>query len=517
MAANKTTKTPAKTTKTPTKTTKTTKTSIPPRPKQAPEGAEWSENDKVFRAGPKDAKGRKQGLWREWYPSGRVSGEVNYVDDAEHGAAWWERGAEGESSLDATFDAKVVRCEQTYDRGVMIGERCFTKSGELVGSDGKAWPKRPATVPDTASWIYATEAWVEGPLFGKMNGRQRLWYRDGQLLEDAHYLDGDRHGKSLRYKHGALTVASDLDGPPLTSLVEADYDKGQLLRAAFFERDPGKSDDIELVPVAKPLAVAHFEKGKLHGKLSWNVDRHLTFMEPVLKFDDVEVTVDELFGEGRVRDLDHVEAEYKNGKIVLIRNFDEHGEEILPAKPVKDFGQKFARAKIPGYIERGDLARDLAAFFPEYDASEIDEDAARAKKVFALLPAEHQTAAKALDALVRGKKFPSLVNMNLEAYGFDTVTNELYGATDGRYFGLAYDGMGNMQFLDLKTGKVLGYETDEGIFDKRRAFASLDEWAFAMVRVELVDDERVPAAAMKKLFKQLGLAAGVFELKNIEG
>lgn len=513
MAAKKTTKTPTKTTK----TTKTTTANIPPRPKQAPEGAEWSEKDKVFRAGPKDAKGRKQGLWREWYPSGRVSGEVNYKDDAEHGLAWWERGAKGESSLDATFDAKVVRCEQTYDRGVMTGERCFTKGGKLVGADGKACPKRPATVPEAASWMYATEAWVDGPLFGNMNGRQRLWYRDGQLLEDAHYLDGDRHGKSLRYKHGELSVESDLDGPPLTSLVEADYDKGQLLRAAFFERDPGKSDDLELVPIDKPLAVAHFQKGKLHGKLSWNVERHLTLMEPVLKFDDVEVTVNELFGERRVRDLDHVEAEYKNGKIVSIRNFNERGKEILPAKPVKDFGQTIARAKIPGYIERGDLARDLASFFPKYDASPIDEDAVRAKKVFARLPAEQQAAAKALDALARGKKFPSLVTASLEGYGFDTVTNELYGATDDRYFGLAYDGMGNMQFLDLKTGKVLGYETDEGIFDKRRAFSTLDEWAFSMVRVELVNEGRVPAAAMKKLFKQLGLAAGGFELGNVEG
>ncbi|AKU94091.1 Thioredoxin [Labilithrix luteola] len=495
------------------KTTKaTTKHKIPPRPKQAPTDAEWIPKDKVFRAGPKDAKGRKQGLWREWYPSGRVSGEVNYKDDAEHGGAWWERGEGGESSLDGTFDAKVVRVEQTYDRGVMTGERCFTKGGKVVGSDGKPWPKRPATVPEAASWIHATEAWVEGPLFGNMNGRQRLWYRDGQLLEDAHYLDGDRHGKSLRYKYGSLTVASTLDGPPLTSLVEAEYDKGQLLRAAFFESDLGKSDDLRVVTVDKPLAVAHFKKGKLHGKLSWNVERHLTLMDPVLKFDDVEVTVDELFGERRVRDLDHVEAEYENGKLVSIRNFDERGKEILPAKPVKDFGQTIERETISGYIERGDLARDLAAFFPKYAASKIDEDAARAKKAFARLPKEHQAAAKALDALARGKKFPSLVTTSLDAYGFDTVKNELYGATDDRYFGLAYDGMGNMQFLDLKTGKVLGYEHEEGIFDKRRAFPTLDEWAFAMVRLELVLERRVPAAAMKKLFKRLGLAAGVFEL-----
>lgn len=95
-------------------------------------------------------------------------------------------------------------------------------------------------------------------------------------------------------------------------------------------------------------------------------------------------------------------------------------------------------------------------------------------------------------------------------YGFDCVRNEMAGTTDERYVGLSADGSGNMHLLDTTTGRVLGYEHEEGRFDPRRGFDDLD--AFAMTRVEAAAAKRIPAKKLADLFKALGLPGGTAEL-----
>jgi hypothetical protein len=182
-------------------------------------------------------------------------------------------------------------------------------------------------------------------------------------------------------------------------------------------------------------------------------------------------------------------------------------------RKVEDYGQRFQRTALDGYIARGDLARDLEAFFADCERSTLDVDAGTFAERVAALPEPHRAAVVALDALAQGGKLPESTTCNFTAYGFDTVKNELYGATDARYVGLASDESGSYQFLDVVTGAVLSYEHEGGIFEEERGFASLDEWAFTMMRVELVSQGRVAKADMRELFERLELTTGLHELE----
>lgn len=482
-----------------------------PRPDNIPATASWDPEDKVFRAGPVDADGNKHGTWQAWYPSGRLYGEEPFAAGVLHGAAWSARGEGDESPFDATFDARVARLETVHDRGMLMTERCFTASGELVGSNGEPWPERSGDIPETATYVARSEVWVDGPIdaAAPITGRQRLWYREGQLLTDIEFRDGAKHGTSRVYGHGALTVETDVKGPPLTRLAEATYADGVLQRVAFFERD-WNGGDTAMLP--HPLASAELVGGALHGKLTWHVERHISFDQPVMTIGDREVTVSELFADRRLRGCVQLEAEYAGGALVSRRWFGKEGHELFPPTPVSDFGPVTTPDQIAGYLVRGDFERDLARWFVGREVSNLDDDAGRAPDVFAQLPDAQRAAALVLDTLLKTAKVPFLETVGMYAYGFDPIKNELYGVEDPRYFGLAYDRSGNMQLLDLQTGEVVGYEHEEGRFDERRAFADLDRWAFAMLRVQLVAERRSDKAAVQALFEQLGLRGGVFEL-----
>ena len=62
------------------------------------------------------------------------------------------------------------------------------------------------------------------------------------------------------------------------------------------------------------------------------------------------------------------------------------------------YPDKKTAAQIAGYIARGELARDLQAFFPNHPRADIDEAAARGPKLFAKLR-DHRQAAEGLHEL----------------------------------------------------------------------------------------------------------------------
>lgn len=488
----------------------TTSSSAPPRPDNVPETAIWDPEDKAFRAGEVDSQGAKQGLWTAWYPSGRVYGEDRFEAGVAHGESWCARGEGDETPFDATFDARVARLERTHDRGMLMRDRCYTATGELVGSDGEPWPARAAHIPESANYLARSEMWVDGPIdaAAPITGRQRLWYREGPLLADTEFRDGAKHGISRVYRHAGLSVATELVGPPRTHLIEATYDNGALRRVVFYAKQIGGSD---LEPA--PLASIDLVEDQPHGTVTWDMDRHQSFDKPVLAIGSVTIRPADMRGDKPVRGASRFEVDFERGVPKARRAYAKDGALIVPPADVAEFGQETAPDQLAGYIVRGDLARDLEAFFPGEEPSAFDRDASRASEVFAALPAPHRAAALAFDALVKAGKVPYLQAASLNAYGFDAVKNDLYGAAEARYFGLAYDDMGNMQLLDLETGAVKGYEHEEGIFDKRRTFPDLDTWAFAMLRIELAAQRRTPKDAIEALFTRLGLDAAVVELR----
>ena len=472
----------------------------PERASAIPEDAIWDENDECYTAGPTDAQGRRQGLWRCWYRSGRVYGEATYLDGEQHGTMWCELGAAGETPFDKTFAVNVHRLEQDYDRGCLARQRCFTRDGKPVGTDGEPLPPRPEGLPAEAFYVTAQEIWVDTAII-PVDGRQRLWGKDGVLLADGQFAECQRHGLTRTWI-GTRRIEADVEGPSATDVADVTYEHGTMVRAVL--RD--EHDNV--------LVDAQFADGNLDGTLTWHVNRHGFWLGEIIKWSGGSLLPAELLGKHGIPGAVRAEARFADGKLVEVHAFAASGAELFPPAKVTDFGQSTKPAQIAGYIARGELARDLQAFFPNHPRADIDEAAARGPKLFAKLR-DHRQAAEGLHELASGKRFPHLVCCNLDAYGFDTVANELEGLTDARYFGLAYDGSGNMQFLDLETGKVVGYEHEEGILDPERELPTLDAWAFAMPRVELARIGRVDVRELKKLFERLRLAAGVFELGTV--
>ncbi|MCY1054423.1 hypothetical protein [Nannocystis sp. SCPEA4] len=371
-----------------------------------------------------------------------------------------------------------------------------------------ATPPRPANVPASATYAADSAQWCEDT-----EAAVRRWYRDGQPLLDAQLRAGKLHGAvswfsnhpDFNYGAEPLAAATALQqqydlpiGPPLTTRIEAVYEDGAIVTATFHG-----------YPFGQIALIASWRNGRLHGRFDWQKITQgelLRFGDTVIGAHDVKLP------------KPHPErgvSEFVDGKRKSTAFFDREGREIVQAKPLKEWGQGFARADLAGYVARGDFERDLAAFFPTARrVTELAGDARPLEQWIDRLSEAHRAAARAFDALVRSGRFPWLgQRFDVSgSYGFDCVRNGLAGAADDRYVGLSSDGSGNMHLLDTTTGRVLGWEHEGDGFDDRRGFDDLDAFAFAMARVEAAAAKRIPAKKLADLFNALGLAGAVFEL-----
>ena len=89
-------------------------------------------------------------------------------------------------------------------------------------------------------------------------------------------------------------------------------------------------------------------------------------------------------------------------------------------------------------------------------------------------------------------------------YGFDCVKNTLYDAEEERYFGLGYDGFGDLYLLDVDTGRVRRWGHDRDPWEDGAELASLDAFAFGILRNELAHEERIDRTAAARCFARLG-------------
>jgi hypothetical protein len=304
-------------------------------------------------------------------------------------------------------------------------------------------------------------------------------------------------------KEHIVTLSSGLsiEGPPLTGRVEV-RTAGDVTDVTFAEAP----EDAEQTP----LLVASWKNGQLHGKLKWHVERHIMFDKPIVAFGDKRLLPRDL---PRRPNTAMVEAEFEGGERVGLRCFDEGGDELLQPLSIRDWRQTIDAKEIPGYVTRGDFAADLRSFFPHCSrVTKLSDHAPLELASFVeRLPEKHRPALVAFDALVRSWTFPALVLCDVSAYGFDCQTNELYGADDDRYVGIAAENSGDMFLLDLDNGKVLEYSHEEGIFSERGTFEDLDTFAFTMIRVEAARDKekQIDKSELARVFEQLGLSVGL--------
>jgi hypothetical protein len=189
------------------------------REEPRPSTAWWSESDKEWVEGPRDAEGRLHGLIRYWDAEEHFISECEHVHGQPHGQAR-RFYADGSLAQECTYVAgrlegartvyrpadpnlkpppplahapsgiAVYECE--YARGDLVATRFRDSSGAEVDSRGTLLPPRPPGVALTASPM-PDGKWLAMRRRGE-NGDEtldmRIWYPDGQLheekLEDGH-------------------------------------------------------------------------------------------------------------------------------------------------------------------------------------------------------------------------------------------------------------------------------------------------------------------------------------------
>ena len=359
------------------------------------------------------------------------------------------------------------------------------------------------SIPKLATYIEDKKLWVDEAT----DGKKRWWFRDGELLFDAGFRDGQWHGNVTWTRAGYSQEPIDAAieplrrwdsqlGRPLLRGSRLAHERGELLSARFFGND-------------QLVLSARWRNGKLHGTLNWLVKLQINFSAPVLSIGDKEFMPRQL--KLPKPHPARAEIDFLNGVRGAGVFFNADGEVVASLPPISDWGQEVEA--VEGYIARGDLERDVEAFYADVKPVKKLEKPRTLKSFIGRVPESQRAAVEAFDALVRGKRFPALLRcFDVSSYGFDCVKNELYGAADARYVGLSSDGSGNMHLLDTETGQVLGYEHEEGRFDEKCAFQDLDAYAFTMIRVEAVAQKRIDPKELTTLFERLGLSAGLREL-----
>jgi hypothetical protein len=304
-------------------------------------------------------------------------------------------------------------------------------------------------------------------------------------------------------KEHIVTLSSGLsiEGPPLTGQVEV-RTTGDVTEVTFAEAPEHEEPT--------PLLVASWKDGRLQGKLKWHAKRHISVDKPIVTFGDEKLMPRDV---PRRPGTAIVEAEFSDGERVGLRCFDEGGEELLQPLPIREWRQAIDVKEIPGYVARGDFAADLQSFFPHCRrVTKLSDNAPLELASFVeRLPDRHRPALVAFDALVRSWTFPALALCDVSAYGFDCQKNELYGADDDRYVGIAAENSGDMFLLDLEVGKVLEYSHEEGVFSEKGTFEDLDTFAFTMIRVEAARDKekQIDKGELARVFERLGLSVGL--------
>ncbi len=229
------------------------------RPAGVPEEAWWSEDDREWVLGDRDAAGKLSGLVRYWRPDGTLVAECPHVAGVPHGEArrFHESGEPAQIANYATgqlhgrrtwlattsptteqmhvgrMSKKIVRAEVDYDRGQAIAFRYFDADGRSVAIDGAPLQDRPQGVPPEA--MHERGEWVAGRFteHGAPIGRIRRWSTHGGLIGEEDHEDGLVRATSF-YPAGGPRTRFALRGGKLDGLAETWRRDGTIARRATF-------------------------------------------------------------------------------------------------------------------------------------------------------------------------------------------------------------------------------------------------------------------------------------------
>ena len=245
-------------------------------PPGVPKGATWDAGDAEWTFGPKDSKGRQHGTWKFWRADGTLCNECIMKQGTPHGV--FKRFHEdGSVSQEGTFEQgqlhgprtwyasehftsermhengvseRVRKTVMLYDQGEVRQVLHFDGTGQrVIPTTGEPYPVRPAHLPEDAELREDLDQWARVSLNaeGERHGLIRFWDRQGQLLWEAEYVDGLRHG---HYRSRAVDTYADFrvhfdEGQAEGNLAAGVWSLLDAQRQVVLTRDLGLAQDEE--------------------------------------------------------------------------------------------------------------------------------------------------------------------------------------------------------------------------------------------------------------------------------
>lgn len=223
-----------------------------------------------------DKFNRKQGVWKEFYPSGVVKKEMRYKDDKLDGyyKEFFPDGNldKAEKYVDGVLQKNVaelvrldvlntyyesgkVKISGTFNKGVPEGiRRYYDENGTIVSGEN-----------------YKDGVLIEKGIYDASGYRQGKWkefYPNGSIRAEGEYKDDKRIGEWVFYHlNGSIEQKGKYtkDGKP-TDTWKWFYDHGQLLREETFLRGLPEGEMIEYNDSGKVITRGSYLDGAKEGK-----------------------------------------------------------------------------------------------------------------------------------------------------------------------------------------------------------------------------------------------------------
>jgi len=227
-----------------------------------------------------DAKGLKQGEWKDFYPSGRIKTERTFKDDLLHGyykeydsrgmltvTMLYDNGAIVKSRVEDEPDIEIVNRYDSdnkliysgpYRNNVPVGtHREFSKDGKVSNS-----------FIYNDNGLLLSEGIVDEA--GNSNGKWKNFYPDGKILSEGTYTDNRRTGTWKFYNASSKLeqTGSYNNGRP-DGLWKWYYDNGAVLREEEYFQGERDGIYVEYSSEGDIIAQGQYTDGEKNGK--WKI------------------------------------------------------------------------------------------------------------------------------------------------------------------------------------------------------------------------------------------------------
>jgi uncharacterized protein len=228
-----------------------------------------------------DQKNLKQGQWREFYSSGRIRSEANYIDDLLHGY-YKEYDEKGNLTLTMLYDkGSIVKSKVEDEPEIEIVNR-HDDAGKLVysgafrrntpvgvhrefGADGKV----------TNSFVYNDNGLLisQGIVdeAGNKNGKWKDFYPDSTLLAEGQFTDNRRTGQWKFYNQsGKMEQTGSFNAGRPDGIWSWYYPDGSLLREEEYFQGEREGPFVEYAPDGEVIAKGEYIAGEKNGPWKYN-------------------------------------------------------------------------------------------------------------------------------------------------------------------------------------------------------------------------------------------------------